>query len=226
MAISWTSLFEAMKILPVGNAVLLNYVAPILVALLSPIFLGESIERSTIISLGMSTVGIFLIALSEGFSIEALSLTGIGYGLLAGLTYAFFIILSKRTLAHMESDVMGLYAYFFASLFLAPSLLRSNLLLDLVSWILLLVLGAFNTGIVIMLYFDGLRVVSAQKAAVLGYLESASSILFGYLFLSERPTINMITGGALIVLAGYVATRPSCMTDGMALSIQREMRLS
>jgi drug/metabolite transporter (DMT)-like permease len=68
---------------------------------------------------------------------------------------------------------------------------------------LLLVLGVFNTGFAVTLYLKGLRLVKAQKAVVFTYLEPASAVAFGFLFLAQQPTLLMLIGGFLILVAGY-----------------------
>jgi drug/metabolite transporter (DMT)-like permease len=44
----------------------------------------------------------------------------------------------------------------------------------------------------------------AQKVAVLTYLEPASAVVFGLLFLGQQPTVFMLVGGLLILIAGYI----------------------
>jgi len=78
---------------------------------------------------------------------------------------------------------------------------------DLTSLILLLVLGIFNTGFAVTLYLKGLNLIKAQKAIVLTYLEPASAVVFGFIFLSQLPTPLMIVGGSLILIAGYIVAR-------------------
>ena len=43
LALGWTLLFHSMKLIAIANAVLLNYMAPIFVALLAPLVLKESL---------------------------------------------------------------------------------------------------------------------------------------------------------------------------------------
>ncbi|UCH42736.1 MAG: EamA family transporter, partial [Dehalococcoidales bacterium] len=56
----------------------------------------------------------------------------------------------------------------------------------------------------VTLYLKGLGMIKAQKAVVLTYLEPASAVVFGFLFLAQSPTPLMIVGGALILVAGYI----------------------
>jgi len=204
LALGWTLLFHSMKLIAIANAVLLNYTAPIFVALLAPLFLKEKLEKSTLIALAISMAGIVIISSQQNLQVSGLNLLGVILGLLAGLTYAGFIIVSKRALSSFSSQVVAFYSYSVASIFLFPSVIGSDLSLDLASWILLLVLGVFNTGFAVTIYLKGLAMIKAQKAVVFTYLEPASAVVFGFLFLAQQPTPLMLAGGFLILIAGYI----------------------
>ncbi|MCX8183176.1 MAG: DMT family transporter [Crenarchaeota archaeon] len=91
---------------------------------------------------------------------------GVIFGLLAGLAYAGFIILSKKTLANYSSLAVASYSYLASTVFLSPSLLGMYPSLNLFSWVLLFTLGVFNTAFAVTLYLKGLKLVKAQKAVV------------------------------------------------------------
>ena len=204
LALGWTLLFHSMKLIAIANAVLLNYTAPIFVALLAPLFLKEKLEKSTLLALAISVAGIVVISYQQNLQISDLNLLGVILGLLAGLTYAGFIIVSKRALSRFSSQVVAFYSYSVASIFLFPFVIGTDFSPDLASWILLLVLGVFNTGFAVTLYLKGLGMVKAQKAVVFTYLEPASAVVFGFLFLAQQPTPLMLVGGFLILIAGYI----------------------
>ena len=208
LALGWTLLFQSMKLIAIANAVFLNYTAPIFATLLAPLFLKERLEKSTLVALAISVGGILLISLQQGMRIAGdQNQLGIILGLLAGLAYAGFVILSKKALYSFSSQVVAFFSYSIASVFLLPFVVSIDFPPDLSSLILLLVLGVFNTGFAVTVYLKGLSLVKAQKAVVLTYLEPASAVVFGFIFLSQTPTPLMILGGSLILVAGYIVSR-------------------
>jgi drug/metabolite transporter (DMT)-like permease len=204
LALGWTLLFHSMKLIAIANAVLLNYTAPIFVALLAPLFLKEKLEKSTLLALAISVAGIVVISYQQNLQMSHLNLWGVILGLLAGLAYAGFVIASKRALSSFSSQVVAFYSYSVAAIFLLPFVIGIDFSPDLASWILLLVLGVFNTAFAVTLYLKGLGMVKAQKAVVFTYLEPASAVVFGFLFLAQQPTPLMLVGGFLILIAGYI----------------------
>ena len=68
-------------------------------------------------------------------------------------------------------------------------------------------MGIVHSTIAPILYFKGLQLVTANKAAVLGYLEPVCAIIFSMLFLAEVPGTNSILGGMLIIFSGYLTLK-------------------
>jgi drug/metabolite transporter (DMT)-like permease len=208
LALGWALVFHSMKLIAIANAVLLNYTAPIFVALLAPLVLKEKLEKSTLLALAISVAGIGVISYQTNLQISdpnGFNPLGVILGLLAGLAYAGFVIVSKRALSSFSSQVVAFYSYSVASIFLLPFVIGTDFSPDLAPWILLLVLGVFNTGFAVTLFLKGLGMVKAQKAVVFTYLEPASAVVFGFLFLAQQPTPLMLVGGFLILIAGYIA---------------------
>jgi len=204
LALGWALLFHSMKLIAIANAVLLNYTAPVFVPLLAPLFLKEKLEKSTLLALAISVAGMVVISYQQNLQIGELNPLGVVLGILAGLAYAGFIIASKRALSIFSSQVVAFYSYSMASIFLFPFVIGTDFPPDLASWAFLLVLGVFNTGFAVTLYLKGLGMVKAQKAVVFTYLEPASAVVFGFLFLAQQPAPLMLVGGFLILLAGYI----------------------
>jgi len=222
LALGWAFLFQAMKFIPIGNAVLLNYIAPIFVALLAPLTLREKISRVTLYALALAVVGILLIFSAQDFQFHDRSFLGVVSALSAGFVYALFVVFSKKTLANSSGYSVAFYTYFVSSVFLVPFLVQVDLSISLSSWMLLILLGVFNTAFAVTLYLTGLRLIKAQEAAVLTYLEPVSAMMFGYLLLNQQPTPTMIAGGILILIAGYiVASKTEEISEGRSSREER-----
>lgn len=70
---------------------------------------------------------------------------------------------------------------------------------------MVLYLAVLGTAMPFLLFFSVLRVVSATKASLIGYLVPVVAVITGAVVLNERLTAGILLGGALI-LAGVVAT--------------------
>jgi len=206
LAAGWYFLFQAMKLIPIGAAVLINYLAPVFVAVLAPSVLDERLEKKIVIAIVLSILGVFLIS-CQGLGSGELSILGIIFGLLAATSYGGFVIHSKQTLAKLSYYTVAMYSYLVSALILSPSLLLIKSPLSLNSLILLFLMGVLNTGVAVTLYLKGLRSLKAQEAATITYLEPLSAIIFGYFMLGQEISIGIILGGALILTSQYLVIK-------------------
>jgi drug/metabolite transporter (DMT)-like permease len=207
LSLGWAFLFASMKLIPIAEAVLLNYLGPVFTAILSPVILKEKLERASIAALLMSLLGIYLISHEELLHGASGDLLGIIYGLLAGLSYASFIIVSKMLREGQSSLTTAFYSYAFAAIFLAAMSRPTAPSLSAAEWILLLVLSGVNTCSAVTLYLHGLAMVEAHKAVVLAYLEPLSAAIMGAVFLGQLLGPIDILGGLLIMVSGYIVAR-------------------
>jgi len=206
LAAGWYFLFQAMKLIPIGAAVLINYLAPVFVAVLAPSVLHERLEKKIAIAIVLSILGVFLISY-QGLGSGGLNILGIIFGLLAAISYGGFVIYSKQTLAMLSYYTVARYSYLVSALILSPSLLLIKSPLSPNSLILLFLMGVLNTGVAVTLYLKGLRSLKAQEAATITYLEPLSAIIFGYFMLGQEISIDIILGGALILTSQYLVIR-------------------
>jgi len=202
------SYFYAFKNTTIANAVLTHYIAPVIVAFLAPFFLKEKITRNIIFALIIASAGLWIML--DGFAIKV-GITsyreghaaGIIAGIFSGFTYAAIVILLRIYSKDFNPLVMSFFANLVIALMLAP-FIREFPLHALWSF---LVMGIVHSTIAPILYFKGLQSVTANKTAVLGYLEPVMAIIFSMIFLSEMPGFNSIAGGILIIFSGYLTLR-------------------
>jgi len=206
LAAGWYFLFQAMKLIPIGAAVLINYLAPVFVAVLAPSVLHERLEKKIAIAIVLSILGVFLISY-QGLGSGELNILGIIFGLLAAMSYGVFVIYSKQTLVKLSYYTVAMYSYLVSALILSPSLLLIKSPLSPNSLILLFLMGVLNTGVAVTLYLKGLRSLKAQEAATITYLEPLSAIIFGYFMLGQEISIGIILGGALILTSQYLVIK-------------------
>jgi len=195
------SFFYAFQNTTIANAVLTHYTAPLIVAFLAAAFLGEKITGKLIIAIAVASTGLWI--LLNGFSVREADAYGIAAGLVSGLSYAVIIVLSRGFSGYFTPVVLS----FWANTFILAMLLPFIRTFPLHAWKSFLVMGVVHSTIAPILYFKGLRTVTANRAAVLGYLEPVSAILFSMVFLKEIPGAYSFFGGALILFSGWLTIK-------------------
>jgi drug/metabolite transporter (DMT)-like permease len=195
--------FYAYKNTTIANAVLTHYTAPVFVAFLAPFLLKERITRKIIIVILLASAGLWIML--DGFSIQKNQMMGIAAGLASGVAYAFIVIFLRMHSQKFTPLVLAFFANMTIIVLLAP-FIREFPLHAAGSY---LFMGIIHSTIAPILYYRGLQEVTANRAAVLGYLEPVCAIIISMIFLYEMPGIHSIIGGLLIIFSGYLTLRKS-----------------
>ena len=201
LGLNWVFLFIAYTHTTVAAASLCNYMAPVIVILLSPLVLREKMTVKKALCVLLAFVGIMLV--SGVFEEEQTTdLYGILMGLLAAAAFVGIVICNKK-ISPVQPMSKAAYQLFISALTVLPYVLIKNggipFAKDTRSILLILVLGVFQTGIAYILYFGGMGVMSVESVAVLGYLEPVVTVLTGVLILSQPITVFGIIGAVLIL---------------------------
>jgi len=192
----------------IANAVLTHYTAPVIVAFVAPAVLKERITKNIVVALAIASAGLWLML--NGFSLGGGHTAGILAGVISGFAYAAVIIAARIFTQAFKPLVLAFFSNIVVAVILLPFVKEFPLH---VLWIFVLV-GVVHSTIAPILYYQGLKHVSANRAAVLGYLEPVSAIIFSMVFLHEAPGARSIAGGVLILFSGYLTLRGGGLDAG------------
>jgi drug/metabolite transporter (DMT)-like permease len=201
--------FYAYTFTTISNAIMTHYIAPVVVAFLAPVFLKETLTRGVLLSLLVSSLGLWiLLDMHPGEFIATLrapgsDAMGIFLGLLSGVAYAVLILLVRAFARNHNPLVLTFFQNAMMCLMLLP-FVKELPLHALWSFVFV---GVVHSTVAPVLYFRGLRDVRANRTAILGYVEPVCAILFGIIFLGEYPSVVSVAGGALILFSGYLTLR-------------------
>ena len=195
--------FYAISIISLAEALTLAFISPIIVTILSIFFLNEKVEIQRWTAVVIGFLGVLLIIRPGFLEINFASLSALA----AGITYAFYIIYTRK-LSFTDSAIVtllftGVVGCIFISI-IVPfywTNLDTRQLLLLISLASIGMLGHF-------LIILSLRLGEASKLAPLGYFEISTNILVGYAFFGDLPDFWIYLGLSLIVFSGiYIFIR-------------------
>jgi len=215
----------ANKMTTAANAILLQYTAPVWVALLGAWLLGERTRRSdwlTIAPVWVALLGSSLLGertrRSDWYTIAAV-LAGLGLffyeglqrqnisgqlvALASGVAFAAMTILMRmqKDTSPLESIILGNVLSFLIgapALWFAPAL-------PPIGWLALGLLGSVQLGLAYLLYSHALRHVTALEAVLIPIIEPILNPIWVMLVIGEKPSPLALAGGALVV--GAVSLR-------------------
>jgi drug/metabolite transporter (DMT)-like permease len=199
LAVHWLALFAAYHRAPAGTVILIVYLAPIGVAAVAPRLLGEHLDTRTIVALAAATAGFALVA---GPTIRSAGAGGLALSLIAAVLFVFLIILSKPLAEVYGGLQLAFMEMAGAGVLLIPVAVLTRWPRPAPSWMWLLVLGVVHTGAGISIYLAALADLPATHVGILGYLEPVGVVVCAWVFLGQRPAIETVLGGVLVVGAG------------------------
>jgi len=191
---------SATKLTTAANAILLQYTAPIYVALWSASILNERITKTDWIMIFIALGGMALFFFDQlSFS----SMFGNCIAILSGIAFAGFVVLMRKQKSEspLGSIVLGnLLTACIGLPFMFHSMPNRE------SWIGLFLLGIFQIGIPALFYAKAIRVVSALEGILIPMIEPVLNPIWVLLFLKEKPGSWAIGGGILVLLV--IVIRP------------------
>ena len=190
-----TILFAAAtKLTTAANAVLLQYTAPVWVALLGAWLLGERARRADWWTIAVTFVGMGVF-FYDGLKFN--NLTGILLAIASGVSFAVMIVLLRKQGAGstIEAVILGNLLGFLIGL---PAMCTAPWP-DPRSLIALLVLGVVQLGIPYLLYSRAIRHVTALEAVLIPVIEPILNPIWVLLLIGEKPTRLSLLGGAIVL---------------------------
>jgi drug/metabolite transporter (DMT)-like permease len=191
----------ANKMTTAANTILLQYTAPVYVAVLAWVILKEKPTIDNWIALSVIAAGMLLFfagKLSPG------NMLGNILAILSGLGLSFFAVFMR-----MQKGNSPFESFFFAHLITfvvsIPFIFMSGLP-GASGWAGILMLGIFQLGFASLLFSYGIKEVSALKAMLILTLEPILNPVWVFLVTGEVPGIYAMLGGILIIVAVLFTT--------------------
>ncbi|MBT2685886.1 EamA family transporter [Bacillus sp. ISL-37] len=198
------SYFTAINLMNIPIAVALLYTSPAFVAVLSFLFLKESINRKKMLAIAMTVIGCTLAAGITGHGGTSFSVSSILIGLGAGFGYALYSIFGKIALRRYHPFTVTLYTFLVASAALVPTtgiVSKAVVLLSGNVWLYAIGLGIFPTVVAYFAYSWGLERTESSTAAVVATLEPLVATMLGILVYGDRLGGLQMLGSALIIIS-------------------------
>jgi len=188
------SFCTATKLTTAANAILLQYSAPVWIALFGAWFLGERATRVDWTAIALVLAGMVLF-FADGLDLSAV--LGNGTAVLSGMFFAAMAMSLRyqKDGSPLESVILG---NLLAGLVGLPWILRAPSL-DLTGWGALLLLGIVQLGLSYRFYTRAIKSVTALEAVLITVLEPVLNPLWVLLMLGERPGSRAMIGGAIVL---------------------------
>jgi drug/metabolite transporter (DMT)-like permease len=211
--------FLAIQRLPVGIALLIEYLAPLLIALWVRFALRRQVRRRIWVAAVLALAGLALVVeVWHGLALDGL---GVAAALAGAVAFAVYVLLAERAVGVRDPLSLSFYGFLFAALFWAlleppwrfpigtlddsVSLLGNVAGYELPLWGLLLWVVVLGAIVPFTLIVGALRHVPATQVALIATLEPVVAALVAWLWLDEKLGAVQLTGGGIVLVGILVA---------------------
>ena len=186
MATKWTT---------AANAILLQYTAPIYVALLSYWFLRERITQRDLIAIVAAFGGMILFFLDD---LSGGGIAGNIIAILSGVAFAgtALFLRKQKDGSPIESVFLGNIVAFLIGI---PFMLQA--VPNATSWLGLILLGVFQLGCSYILYAEAMKHVTALEGILIPVIEPVLNPIWVFLLLKEKPGGWAVLGGTIVLVS-------------------------
>lgn len=198
--------FAGLSYLPLPEVTAVGYASPLMVVILAAMFLGEEVRLFRMASVALGLVGV-LIVLSPRLSVGANAGTREAFGAMVVLGGAMFAALAQvfaRKLVLTETTTSIVFYFSLTSTLLSLVTIPFGWIWPTPAQAALLVTCGILGGIGQIFLTASYREADASLVAPFDYASMIFSLGIGLFIFGEVPTLTMLSGAALIILAGIL----------------------
>lgn len=186
----------ATKLTTAANAILLQYMAPVWVALLASWFLGERATRTDWFTIAVVLAGMTLFFADN---LELSHLLGNTMAVISGLCFAGMAVALRRQKdgSPVESIILGNLIAFAAGV---PWMIGASNLTT-AGWTALGLLGILQLGVSYWLYARAIKHVTALESVLIPVMEPILNPIWVLIALHEKPSLLALVGGTIVLSA-------------------------
>ncbi|PHQ38971.1 EamA family transporter [Halorubrum persicum] len=199
--------FLGLEYMTAGLVSLVVYTYPVLVVVLSYIFLNERISRHIVVGLALTLSGIAVIS---GVDPVGADPRGVAIVLGAALVYAGYYVTSHVAVDNIDPQTLTAYVLPSAGAsFVVFGVATNSLSIPTTGneVAILAAVALVGTGIPIGAFFAGLAEVGASRASIISSLEPATAVVLGIILLDDPLAGATVVGGLLILIGVLVIQR-------------------
>ncbi|KMT65782.1 DMT family transporter [Catenovulum maritimum] len=206
-AVTLIFVYYSVSTLPLAESTILQYLHPVFTAVLAVLFLKESVQRSTLICIVLSLIGLGVMVAPNmqlnDYQQMPYAWLSVGAGVLGAIGSAVAYVVVKKLTKTDDSSVIVFY-FPFISLPMSVALLGSDFVMPTLPIFGLLILVGIFTQVGQVGLTKALNCDDANKATAYAYIQVVFSALIGWLYFSEVPTLTTIMGGGLVIAGALV----------------------
>jgi drug/metabolite transporter (DMT)-like permease len=206
--------FVAITRMHVSIGLIFEFTAPIWIVLWLRYVMKKYVPPLMWISIFMAFSGLLLIA--QVWKGQTLDPIGVGAALACAVALAVYFLLGEKLTRTREAETLSVYGFGFATLGLlilmpiwdypvgifTQSINLQGVLdqYSLPGWVLILWIIVMGTIVPYLLVVNGIKLLSASTASVMGMAEPVLAGIFAWIWIAEKWNFIQLIGGAVVIV--------------------------
>ncbi len=204
MAVVTGSYLYTISKIQVAAAILIQYLAPIFVAIFAMLFWKERPTFLKITALFLAFGGCFLVVGGYNLKLLQMNLLGILGGLTSAITFAGYSLLGERAMHRYKPWTVLFYALAFSALtwhVVYPPFTYFRAGYSLAEWGWIFYISIVGTILPFGLFFAGINHIRSTRASITATLEPIFAGFLAFMLLGETLLLLQVVGGCMVILA-------------------------
>ena len=202
MALVQGTYFYTISKIQVAAAILIQYLAPIFIAVYSMVFWKERSSFFKIAALFLAFGGCYLVV--GGYNLELLRMNRLGImgGVASAVCFAGYSLLGERGMHRHKPLTVLFYALVFSVPtwhILHPPFQYLRVAFEPSQWLWIVYITVVGTILPFGLFFVGINYIRSTRASITATLEPISAGFFAFFVLGETLEMLQIMGGAMVI---------------------------
>jgi drug/metabolite transporter (DMT)-like permease len=204
VALATACFFVAAMAMPLADATAIQFISPMITALLAPFVLGERTPRAAFVAIALAFAGVLIVLRPNVLALGAEALYPLG----AAFGMAWLMIFNRKAAGVAPVLVMQLLLALFATpLLIAAALLLSRLPQFAVTWpsaevVIKCATIAFTATTGHLLIYTATMRATAALVAPMTYVQLLVAGAIGWWWFGDAPDSTTVAGAALIIAGG------------------------
>jgi drug/metabolite transporter (DMT)-like permease len=202
LAIAQFTYFFAISKIYVATAILLQYLAPVFIAVYAFAFAKRNISFVMVTAIIGSLFGCYLMVGAYNLDLLGMNRAGIVSGLVSAVAFASYTVTRERGAEHYKPWTLLFYAFLFAACvwnILQPPLSAFFVEYCMSSWLAIFFIGVFGTIFPFALYNEGIRLVGSVRAGITATMEPVIAGIISYFLLKEAMGLWQVAGAVIVI---------------------------
>jgi len=204
MAVVTGSYLYTISKIQVAAAILIQYLAPIFVAIFAMLFWKERPTFLKVTALFLAFGGCFLVVGGYNLALLQMNLLGILGGLTSAITFAGYSLLGERAMHRYRPWTVIFYALAFSALtwhVVYPPFTYLRAGYSVAQWGWIFYISIVGTILPFGLFFAGINHIRSTRASITATLEPIFAGFLAFILLGETLLLLQVVGGCMVILA-------------------------